>query len=81
MCRDIVTRVVLPGMPEKQVVELLGWPDRVLDRRGPGGDLLLDRRIYSYSIGSFTFQGMDDAFLYIHIDHTDHVIMAEIYGY
>ena len=81
MARDIVKRVVRPGMPEKQVVELLGWPDRIRDRRGLGGDPLPDRRIYEYRLGSFTFYGMDDAFLYVHIDQSDHVIMAEIYGY
>lgn len=81
MCRDIIRRVVRPGMSEKQVVELLGPPERVRDRRGPGGDPSPDRRIYEYGVGSWTFYGMDDAFLYVHIDPSDHVVTAEIYGY
>jgi hypothetical protein len=68
-------------MSEKRVVELLGPPERVRDRQGPGGDRLPERRIYEYGIGSWTFQGMDDAFLYVHIDPSDHVVLAEIYGY
>jgi len=81
MCRDLINRVIRPGMSEKQVVALLGTPDRVSDRRGPGGDLFTDRHIYEYEIGNSTFQGMDDAFLYVHIDLTDHVLKTEIYGY
>ena len=81
MCRDIVRHVVGPGMPEKQVVALLGPPELVRDGRGGGGPLLPDRRIYQYSIGSWTMQRMDDAFLYVHIDPSDRVVMAEIYGY
>jgi hypothetical protein len=81
MCRDITKRVVRPGMSERQVVALLGPPELVRDRRGPGGTLLSDRRIYQYSIGSWTWQRMDDAFLYVHIDASDHVLTAEIYGY
>jgi hypothetical protein len=38
MCRDIIKRVVRSGMPEKQVVALLGPPERIRDRHGPGGD-------------------------------------------
>lgn len=46
MCRDIINRVVRPGMSEKQVVELLGPPERVRYQRGTGGDPIPDRRIY-----------------------------------
>jgi hypothetical protein len=81
MCRDLINRVIRPGMSEKQVVALLGIPDRVRDTRGPGGDPLPDRHIYEYEIGSWSFQGMDDAFLYVHIDLIDHVLKTEIYGY
>jgi hypothetical protein len=48
---------------------------------GPVGDPLPERRIYEYSVSSWTLHGMDDAFLYIHIDPNDHVVMAEIYGH
>ena len=81
MCRDIIRRVIRPGMTEQHVVELLGPPERVRDRRGPGGEPIPNRRIYEYAIGSWTFQRMDDAFLYVHIDPSDHVVTAEIYGY
>ena len=81
MCRDIIKRVIRPGMTEQQVVSLLGPPERVRDRRGPGGEPLPNRRIYEYSIGSWTLQRMDDASLYVHIDPSDHVVTAEIYGY
>src|SRR2546423_13971519 len=37
MSRDVMRRVVKSGMSEKEVVTLLGKPDSVSDRRGPGG--------------------------------------------
>jgi hypothetical protein len=81
MCRDIIKRVIRPGMTEQQVVSLLGPQSEFVTRRGPGGEPLPNRRIYEYSIGSWTLQRMDDAFLYVHIDPSDHVVTAEIYGY
>jgi hypothetical protein len=45
MCGDIIKRVVRPGMAEKEVVQLLGPPDRVHDRR-----------IYEYVIDRWAFQ-------------------------
>ena len=48
MARDVIRRVIRPGMPEKRVLELLGPPQHVSDRRGPGGDPLPGRRIYQY---------------------------------
>ena len=85
MSRDLVRRVIRPGMSEKRVVELLGPPDFARDTRGPGGEHLADRRIYQYRLGGWNWlwigQRMDDAFVYVHIDQSDHVVMAEIYGY
>ena len=81
MCRDLMKRFVRPGMSEKQVVSLLGTPDRISDRRGPGGTPLLGVHLYEYPIGNWTFQRMDDAFLYVHFDSSDHVLKTEIYGY
>ena len=81
MSRDIIRRVVRPGMSEKQVVELLGPPERVRDTRCPDNEPLTDRRLYEYGIANWTFQRMDDAFLFIHIDRTDRVLMTEICGY
>jgi hypothetical protein len=81
MCGDLMNRVIRPGMSEKQVVTLLGSPYRVRDTRCPDNAPLPDRRLYEYPIGSWTFHRMDDAFLFVHIDQTDHVITAEICGY
>jgi hypothetical protein len=81
MSRDIIRRVVLPGMPETQVVDLLGPPQRVRDTRCPDNAPLADRRLYEYGIGSWTFQRMDDAFLFVHIGPDDRVLQVEICGY
>ena len=81
MSRDIMRRFVRPGLSEKEVVALLGKPDRVSDRRGPGGTPLPGIHIYEYSLGSWTSQRMDDAFLYVHFDTGERVVETEIYGY
>jgi hypothetical protein len=81
MSRDIIRRVVRPGTSEKEVITLLGEPDRVSDRRGPGGEPLPGIHIYEYKLGNWMFQRMDDAFLYVHLDTSGRVVRSEIYGY
>ena len=81
MARDLMRRFVRAGMPETDVVALLGTPDRVSDRRGPGGTPLVGIHIYEYRLGSWMSQRMDDAFLYVHLDTRDRVVRTEIYGY
>jgi len=81
MARDVTRHVIKPGASEKDVVALLGSPDTVSDRRGPGGAPLSGIHIYEYRLGSWTFSGMDDAFLYVHLNTDDHVVRTEIYGY
>ena len=81
MSRDLMRRFVPRGMPEREVVALLGKPDRVSDRRGPGGTPLVGIHIYEYRLGNWMSQRMDDAFLYVHLDTYDRVVRTEIYGY
>jgi hypothetical protein len=81
MCGDVIKHVVRPGMSEKQVVELLGPPERLRDGRATGDKTLSGGRIYEYGIDRWAFQSTDDAFLDVHLDSSDHVVMAEIYAY
>jgi hypothetical protein len=80
MCRDLIDRHLPPGTTEQQVLALLGKPEYVNH-----GDKFPQRaiadRFYVYSIGNWSWQGMDDAFLYVHLDKGDRVVKAEIYGY
>jgi hypothetical protein len=69
------------GAAEREVVTLLGKPDSVSDRRGPGGKPLTEIRIYEYRIGNWPLWRMDDAFVYVHLDTNDRVVKSEIYGY
>src|SRR5437868_5038877 len=68
MSRDVIRRVIKPGAAEREVVTLLGKPDSVSDRRGPGGKPLTEIRIYEYRIGNWPLWRMDDAFVYVHLD-------------
>jgi hypothetical protein len=81
MARDVVRRVIKLGASETEVAALLGQPDSVSDRRGPGGAPLNGIHICEYRIGSWSCAGMDDAFVYIHLDASDRVVHTEIYGY
>jgi hypothetical protein len=81
MSRNVIRRVIKPGVVESEVVTLLGKPDSVSDRRGPGGKVLTGIRIYEYRIGNWPLWRMDDAFVYVHLDTNDRVVKSEIYGY
>ena len=79
MCRDLVSRHLIAGTAEPQVVALLGKPAGVY--KAGERDHLVGAQTYVYSIGNWSFQGMDDAFLYVHLDANGRVIYGEIYGY
>jgi hypothetical protein len=81
MARDVTRRVIRPGMSETEVVDSLGRPETVTDRRAPGDAPVASGQIYRYHLGSWTFQRMDDAFLYVHFDANGRVFRTEIYGY
>ena len=81
MCRDIIKRVVRPGMAEKQVVELLGPPETVRNSDYAGDGTPSDGPIFEYRIERWAFQRTDDAFLHVRFDSTVHVVTAEIYAY
>lgn len=81
MSRDLVHHVIKPGSSEKELLALLGKPEQVSDRRGPGGNPLSGIHIYEYDIGHSVWLGMDDAFVYVHLDSSERVVQAEIYGY
>lgn len=79
MCRDLISKHLIAGTSERQVVALLGNPDEVC--KAVKGHRCFGIQTYIYSIGSWSNQGMDDAFLYVHLDANDQVIFGEIYGY
>jgi hypothetical protein len=79
MAEDLVTNRVPPGMSVKQVVALLGEPGDTWVKGT--GDRVLGEETLVYYIGCWSLEGMDDAFVCIHLDGSGRVIEAEIYGY
>ena len=79
MAEDLVTNHVSPGMSSKQIVSLLGEPGEVWVK----GSLfrVKGERTFVYYIGSWSLQGMDDAFVCVHLDETGSVLEAEIHGF
>jgi hypothetical protein len=68
-------------MTQTEVVDVLGRPETVTDRRAPGDAPIASGQIYRYHLGSWMSQRMDDAFLYVHLDASGRVLRSEIYGY
>jgi hypothetical protein len=79
MAEDLVSNHVSPGASSKQIVSLLGEPGEVWVK-GTGFEVK-GERTFVYYIGSWSMQGMDDAFVCIHLDETGSVIEAEISGF
>ena len=81
MARDLVRYHLPDGMQESQVVALLGPPDAILTRQDAGGNALRGARTYSYHIGHWSLRGLDDAFVYVHLNGSGRVVHVEINGY
>jgi hypothetical protein len=81
MARSAV-RQVTPGLLESQVVALLGPPEGIRTGEDDGGHKLKGTRTYWYGLGSWSeYNGFDDAYLYVHLDASDRVVVAEVTGY
>jgi hypothetical protein len=78
MAEDLVTHHVPLGMSSKQILSLLGEPGETWVKGA--GFRVKGEKTFAYYIGSWSMQGMDDAFVCIHLDETGRVIEAEIYG-
>lgn len=84
MAQDVVARVVKIGMARDEVTRILGPPGEVLHGRGSGGKAMPGQETLSYYLGSSggtMWLGMDDAFVYIHLNDEGFVMDAEISGY
>lgn len=79
MADDVVRNRVLPGMSSGQVEDLLGAPDDTWLKRT--GHRVKGEKTHVYYIGSWSLEGMDDAFVCVHVDESNKVIEGEIYGY
>jgi hypothetical protein len=79
MAEDLVTNHVSPGMSVKQIVALLGDPEDTWDQWA--GHRIMGEKTFAYYIGSWSLEGMDDAFVCIHFDESGRVIEAEICGF
>ena len=80
MARDVVACV--GGLDRDGVFAMLGKPDARLDSTtDASGHQLHGSEVFSYSIGSWSLYGMDDAFIYVHFDSRGGVIYSEITGY
>ena len=81
MARAVVKLASQPGMTRNSITQLLG-PPTVLNGEDAGGNLLPGVETLSYYIGNGgLFDGMDDAFVYIHLNTAGEVIDASIEGY
>ena len=79
MAEDLVANHVSPGMSVKQVVALLGDPDDTWAKQSV--HRVLGEMTFTYYIGSWSLQDMDDAYVCIHFDESGRVIVAEIHGF
>ena len=81
MARAVVKLAAQPGMTRDSIEQLLGPPE-VLGREDAGGNRLPGVETLSYYVGNGgLFDGMDDAFVYIHLNDAGEVIDASIDGY
>jgi len=81
MARDLVRNHLPKGMSEAEVVALLGEPGVLQGGTDTGGNRVLGTKTYFYYIGTWSLQGFDDAFVYVHLDSDSKVISAEVTGY
>jgi hypothetical protein len=81
MARDAIRRHLNHGLSEQQVTSLLGKPGNVISGIDAGGHKLLGVKTYSYHLGCWSGYGLDDAFLYVHLDAAGLVVSAEVNGY
>jgi hypothetical protein len=79
MAEDLVTNHVSPGMSVKQLIDLLGDPGDTWVKGT--GHRVMGEKTFVYYIGSWSLEGMDDAFVCIHLDGSGRVIEAEICGF
>jgi hypothetical protein len=83
MARDLVRHHLPAGLPAARVRELLGAPDPF-----PGvggcvdgfGNPLRSPETWAYYLGSWSWLGLDSAFLYVHFGPGGEVVGAEITG-
>lgn len=66
------------GTPIQAVVDLLGEGRTVHPHPGSTPPY---PRTWAYSLGNWSFHGLDEAYLYVHFDPHDLVLLAEIDGY
>src|SRR5262245_39756515 len=81
MARDLVRHYLPVGASRAQVEGLIGPPDKTLSASGPQGSSVRGTQTYSYYLGSWSNQGMDDAFVHVHFDAGGNLLGAEITGY
>ncbi len=81
MARDLIRNHLPSGLSRAQTEALLGAPDDILSGVDSGGNRLRGTETYSYSIGSWSMHGFDDAFVYVYLDSNGNVIGSEINGY
>jgi hypothetical protein len=79
MARDLVKNHLPAGLSVSDVVAFLGPPDRIITGSSasirPGCSKAL-----TYYLGCWSEYGMDAAFVYVHIDNNDKVVLSEIIG-
>ena len=82
MCTDIIERHLRPGMTFDRITDLLGQSFWERDRSHlADGEQMAVVRAVSYSVGSCSWIGYDDAFLYVNLDADDKLVSATVYGY
>ncbi len=84
MAKDVISRLIHDEMSRDEVIRLIGEADEICEGQDSGGNELPGVETLKYYLGSSgatSFLGMDDAFVYVHLDDKGKVIHKEINGY
>lgn len=84
MARNVINRVVRAGMTRSEVTDILGPEEYIEEGQDSGGNIMRGAKSLAYPLGSSSatsLKGMDNAFIYIHLDDEGNVIGQEIAGY
>jgi hypothetical protein len=78
MARDLIYNYVHQGMPQRELEAMLGTPSEILV---PPFNKSALPQTYVYYLGSWSDEGIDDAFVYIDLDGNGEVVKAKIDGH
>jgi hypothetical protein len=84
MAKDVIRRVIQPGMTRDEVTRILGNADELITDHDAGGNVMPGRETLLYYLGSSSetsWLGLDDTFVYVHLNDNGVVIHTQVSGY